>query len=145
MNPRLRASALPLAFFWIAGAAAPVPAAEERVRLEPQRVARPPAIDGRLDDEAWQGTPIVPLSEWITYNPLSGEKLVQQTEVRAAYDERNLYFAFRCVDPDPGKVRGTLTRRDNLWNDDWVGLSLDAMGNGQSSQDLFLNPLGVQG
>jgi hypothetical protein len=123
----------------------PAAAAEERARLEPQRVLKAPAIDGRLDDEAWQGAPVVPLSEWITYNPLSGEKLVQQTEVRAAYDDRNLYFAFRCVDPEPAKVRGTLTRRDNLWNDDWVGLSLDAMGNGQSSYDLFLNPLGVQG
>jgi hypothetical protein len=49
------------------------------------------------------------------------------------------------VDPEPAKVRGTLTRRDNLWNDDWVGLSLDSMGNGQASYDLFLNPLGVQG
>jgi hypothetical protein len=31
-----------------------------------------------------------------------------------------------------------------MWNDDWVGLSLDSIGNGQSSYDLFVNPQGVQ-
>ncbi|HET8646056.1 MAG TPA: DUF5916 domain-containing protein, partial [Vicinamibacteria bacterium] len=60
-------------------------------------------------------------------------------------DDRNLYFAFRCVDPEPGRVRGSLSRRDNMWNDDWVGFSLDSVGNGQSSYDFFVNPLGVQG
>ena len=118
--------------------------AEDRPRLEPRRVATPPTIDGRLDDEAWQGTTL-PLTEWLTYNPLNGETLPQQTEVRAAYDDRYLYFAFHCVDPEPGKVRSTISRRDNMFDDDWVGLSLDSIGNGQSSYDLFVNPSGVQG
>lgn len=118
--------------------------AQERPRIESLRIATPPRIDGLLDDEAWHGQPL-PLSEWLTYNPLSGDKLVQQTEVRAAYDERFLYFAFHCTDPEPDKVRGTLSRRDDLWNDDWVGFSLDAVGNGQSSYDFFVNPIGVQG
>jgi hypothetical protein len=65
--------------------------------------------------------------------------------VRAAYDDRFLYFAFHCVDPEPGKVRSTISRRDNMFNDDWVGLSLDSVGNGQQSYDLFINPAGVQG
>ena len=96
-----------------------------------------------LEDEAWQGPPL-PLTEWLTYNPMNGEKLTQSTEVRAAYDDRYIYFAFRCRDPEPDKVRSTLSRRDQLWNDDWVGLSLDSVGNGQSSYDLFVNPVGVQ-
>ena len=118
--------------------------AEDRPRLELKRVATPPTIDGRLDDEAWQGTTL-PLTEWLTYNPLNGEKLTQQTEVRAGYDERYLYFAFHCVDPEPDKVRSTISRRDSMFDDDWVGLSLDSVGNGQSSYDLFVNPAGVQG
>ena len=118
--------------------------AEDRPRLELKRVATPPTIDGRLDDEAWQGTTL-PLTEWLTYNPLNGEKLTQQTEVRAGYDERYLYFAFHCVDPEPDKVRSTISRRDGMFDDDWVGLSLDSVGNGQSSYDLFVNPAGVQG
>jgi hypothetical protein len=117
---------------------------EQRARIEPVRVDKAPAIDGRLDDEAWVSATL-PLTEWLTYNPLNGEKMAQHTEVRAAYDDKNLYFAFHCLDPEPGGVRGSLSRRDNMWNDDWVGMSLDSVGNGQSSYDLFVNPLGVQG
>ena len=118
--------------------------AAERARIEPTRVSAAPVIDGRLDDDVWKGPPL-PLSDWLTYNPLNGDKMAQRTEVHAAYDDRNLYFAFRCIDPEPEKVRGSLSRRDDMWNDDWVGLSLDSVGNGQSSYDLFVNPLGVQG
>src|SRR5437667_7181823 len=109
---------------------------EDRPRLEIPRAAKAPTIDGSLDDEAWQGPPLS-LGEWLTYNPLNGEKLPQQTEVRAVYDDRYLYFAFHCLDPEPGRVRSTLSRRDNMWNDDWVGLSLDSVGNGQSSYDML--------
>jgi hypothetical protein len=126
------------------GFAIPSVSAADRPRIEPVRVTAPPVIDGRLDDDVWQGTPLA-LSDWLTYNPLNGEKMAQQTQVLAAYDDRNIYFAFRCLDPEPGKVRGSLSRRDDMWNDDWVGLSLDSLGNGQTSYDLFVNPLGVQG
>jgi len=118
--------------------------AEDRSRIEPSRTTAPPVIDGLLDDAAWQGAPLA-LGDWLTYNPLNGEKLAQETQVRVAYDDRYLYFAFHCVDPEPDKVRSTLSRRDNLWNDDWTGLSLDSVGNGQSSYDMFVNAVGVQG
>ena len=101
-------------------------AAEDRPRLELARAGEAPAIDGNLDDAIWQ-QPALALSDWLTYNPLNGEKLAQQTEVHAAYDERYLYFAFHCSDPEPQKVRGSLSRRDSLWQDDWVGLSLDSV------------------
>jgi hypothetical protein len=120
-------------------------AAAERPTIEPVRASQPPSIDGRLDDAVWQVATPLPQTDWLTYNPLNGDHIQQRTEVRVAYDDRYLYFAFRCIDPEPGKVRGTLSRRDNVWNDDWVGLSLDSVGNGQQSYDLFVNPLGVQG
>src|SRR5712691_9653660 len=116
----------------------------ERARIELSRAPKPPVIDGVLDDEAWQNPPLA-LGDWITYNPLNGEKLAQRTEVHAAYDDRYIYFAFHCLAPEPDKVRSTMSRRDQMWNDDWVGLSLDSVGNGQSSYDMFINPAGVQG
>ena len=115
-----------------------------RQRVEPTRAAEPPVIDGLLDEAVWTSPPL-DLGDWLTYNPLNGSKIVQATEVRMAYDDKALYFAFHCVDPEPDKVRGTLSRRDQHWNDDWVGLSLDSAGNGQASFDLFVNPRGVQG
>jgi hypothetical protein len=119
-------------------------AAADRPTLEPARTATPPVLDGVLDDSAWSGPPFE-LGEWLTYNPLNGARIAQRTEVRAVYDDRALYLAFHCVDPEPDKVRSTLSRRDRLWNDDWVGFSLDSVGTGQSSYDMFVNPRGVQG
>ena len=127
----------------LAQAAAAQEAPAPRARIEASRTATPPRIDGSLEDAAWQGEAL-PLGDWLTYNPLNGEKLAQTTEVRVVYDDSAIYLAFRCRDPEPDKVRSTLSRRDQLWNDDWVGLSLDPVGNGQSSYDLFVNAAGVQ-
>jgi hypothetical protein len=125
------------------GAQEAAPATTAPPQVAPARLQAPPRIDGVLEDDAWSGPPL-PLGEWLTYNPLNGDRLEQTTEVRAGYDDKALYFAFRCRDPEPDKVRSTLSRRDQLFNDDWVGLSLDSVGNGQSSYDLFVNPAGVQ-
>src|SRR5262245_56136700 len=78
---------------------------EGRPRIEPVRVDKPPVIDGKLDDEAWRNATLQ-LTDWLSYNPLNGEKMAQQTEVRAAYDDKSLYFAFHCMDPEPAGVRG---------------------------------------
>jgi hypothetical protein len=123
---------------------APAALAQDRARIEPTRAPAAPTIDGLLDDAAWQQPSVTP-TEWLTYNPLNGEKLAQQTEVRVTYYDRYIYFAFHCTDPEPARVRTTMSRRDNMWGDDWVGLSLDSVGNGQSSYDHFVNPSGIQG
>ena len=132
-----------LALSLVLGGAAICADGAETPALAPQRTEVPPVIDGRLDDAAW-ATPPLELGEWLSYNPLNGSPMAQRTEVRVAYDSRALYFAFHCVDPEPDKIRSTLSRRDQLWNDDWVGLSLDSVGNGQASYDMFVNPRGVQ-
>jgi Domain of unknown function (DUF5916)/Carbohydrate family 9 binding domain-like len=106
-------------------------------------LTRPPVIDGSLDDEAWAGPPL-PTGEWKSYNPLYGDTIPQHTTVWAAYDKDALYFAFRCDDPDPSGIKTSITRRDNIWSDDWIGLSLDALGTGQTSYHLMVNPSGIQ-
>ncbi|MGE5346699.1 MAG: DUF5916 domain-containing protein, partial [Acidithiobacillales bacterium] len=127
-----------------ARAAALIQTSDGKTAIDVVRTEEPPRIDGVLDDAAWK-TPPLALGDWISYNPARGPKIAQKTQVWISYDDTALYFAFHCIDPDPGKVRATLSRRDDLWNDDWIGLSLDALGGGQQSYDLFVNPRGVQG
>ena len=111
--------------------------------LNPSFADLPPRIDGNLDDEIWQNSPLT--EDFITYNPSYGEVLPQKTQVWMAYDKKNLYFAFKCYDSEPGKIKTSITRRDGMFSDDWVGLSLDALGNKQTAYDLFCNPNGIQG
>jgi hypothetical protein len=49
------------------------------------QLAAPPVIDSVLNDAAWQ-TPPMSLGTWLSYNPMFGERLAQQTEVWVAYD-----------------------------------------------------------
>lgn len=106
-------------------------------------ISTPPAIDGILDDEAWRGEP-QPTGEWVSYNPLHGSRITQQTRVWVGHDSRYLYFAFQCDDTEPSRIKTSVTRRDNIWTDDWVGFSLDALGTGQTSYHLLVNPSGIQ-
>ena len=124
----------------------PAIAAEDPAVIAPMRatrLAKPPVVDGILDDEAWTGAPL-PAGTWLSYNPLHGDQIAQQTTVWVGYDADALYFAFRCDDPDPAGIKTSITRRDNIWSDDWVGLSLDALGTGQVSYHLMVNPSGIQ-
>jgi hypothetical protein len=111
--------------------------------LQARRVSSPPKIDGVLDDEAWSSDPL-PLGIWKSYNPMRGEAAAEQTQVWIAYDNEAIYFAFRCLDSQPEKIRTTISRRDNAFSDDWVGLSLDSSRAGQLAYHLFVNPSGIQ-
>src|SRR5437762_1516194 len=114
-----------------------------RPELHAVRATTPPKVDGVLDDAAWAHEPY-PLEPWVSYNPLRGEPEKQRTSVWIAYDNDAIYFAFRCFDDDPSKIRTTITRRDNAWNDDWIALSLDSTRAGQVAYHMFVNPSGIQ-
>ena len=113
-------------------------AAQDRPAFKIERTPQPPRIDGVLDDEAWQREPLE-LGEWLSYNPNRGDKMppALRTEVRIAYDDRNLYFAFHCIDNEPDKIRTNVARRDSAFNDDWVAISLDSANTGQTAYHLF--------
>ena len=121
----------------------PAPPPRARPVFHAVRVAKPPTIDGVLDDAAWTNPP-VPADEWRSYNPLNGETIPQRTTVWVAYDDDNLYFAFKCDDPEPKQIKTSVSRRDNAFNDDWVGFGLDSLGTGQISYHMMINPSGVQ-
>ncbi len=111
--------------------------------LRPVRLTTPPKLDGILDDEAWSGDPL-PLDGWRSYNPMRGEAAAEETHVWIGYDTEALYVAFRCLDSQPERIRTTISRRDNAFSDDWVGISLDSSRAGQLAYHLFVNPSGIQ-
>jgi Domain of unknown function (DUF5916)/Carbohydrate family 9 binding domain-like len=117
--------------------------AQELPQFAVTRASQAPKIDGVLDDEVWGSAPLS-LGDWLSYNPLYGQAMSNPTEVHIAYDDRNIYFAFHCLDTNPRRIRTTLSRRDSSFNDDWIGLSLDAAGSGQTAYHLFSNPSGIQ-
>ncbi|MCP5106308.1 MAG: carbohydrate binding family 9 domain-containing protein, partial [bacterium] len=108
----------------------------------PDKVSQPVKIDGVLDEDVWKRPPIN--KEFKTVSPNYGDPLGQETKVWAAYDKKNLYFAFKCSDSEPHKIKTSIARRDNISRDDQVGILLDASGNRQTSYEFYVNPNGIQ-
>lgn len=106
------------------------------------QAVRPPRIDGVLDDEAWKRA--TPLEDFTTFIPEFGQRPSERTLAFTAYDQENLYFAFRCLDPEPARIKAALARRDDVMNDDFVCVNLDTFNDQQSLIAFYVNPLGIQ-
>ncbi len=114
-----------------------------RPRVRPIRLDTPPAIDGRLDDEAWQRAPI--LTEFVQQSPLDGAPATEQTEVWVAYDSDHIYFAAHVHYEDPSIMRANRVDRDRAFADDLFTVYLDTFMNQQRAYDFDVNPYNVQG
>jgi len=110
--------------------------------IVPDKISEPIKIDGDLSEKVWSNRAIS--EKFITFSPLFGEVLGQETKVWTAYNNKNLYFAFECYDTEPNKIKTSISRRDKISNDDWVGIAIDTMGNRQSSYEFYINPSGIQ-
>ena len=101
-----------------------------------KRTAKPPAIDGVLDDEAWKEAAPVEL-----HASFDGRPVQRRTVARLLYDDANLYVAFDCEDPD---VWGTLYNRDDaIYNQEVVEIFLDANADGKTYNELEVSPNNV--
>jgi len=110
--------------------------------LRPTKAARSPVIDGVLDDPIWQECPSV--TDFKTFAPDFGHDGSEKTIGYMAYDSENLYFAFRCFDREPGKIKSVVSSRDNVGSDDWVCINLDSFNDQQSLYAFYVNPDGIQ-
>nr|QEO74651.1 hypothetical protein [uncultured bacterium] len=101
----------------------------------------PPVIDGKLDDEAWKSATV--LKDFYQTSPGDNIAPSKPTEVFLGYDSKFLYIAFHAFD-EPGKVRATVAKRDDIFQDDYVGIYLDTYNDQRKAYELFFNPFGIQ-
>jgi hypothetical protein len=73
-------------------------------------VAVAPALDGRLDDAAWAGPPLI--TELTQVEPVPGKPMTERTEVRIVFDPTALYLGVRCFDREPSKILARGRERD---------------------------------
>src|SRR4030042_5335575 len=95
---------------------------EQLPPLIPFRTDTPPAIDGVLDDPVWTQAPSE--TGFKTWRPDFGKDMRENTVVYYAYDQENLYFAYRCYDSEPAKIKASVRARATIRQDDWICLNL---------------------
>jgi hypothetical protein len=106
------------------------------------RADEKPRIDGKLDDPVWSTA--VTLDNFCEVSPGENTKPDVDTEAMFAYDEDNLYVAFVCHD-DPAYIRASISDRDAIFQDDFIGIMIDTFRDQQNAYEFFVNPYGIQG
>ena len=114
-----------------ANVTAPPPAAAEAIK-----------VDGEFTEAAWQQAPAV--TGFLQRDPTDGAPATYQTEARIAYDATSLYIAITAMDPEPAKIVGHRTRRDEGSPSDWVRVMIDSFHDKRSAFEFAVNPAGVK-
>ena len=116
-----------------------LPPRREKVRCG--TTERPPKIDGRLGDLAWQKAGRV--TRFILLGAETPAK--EQTEAFVVRDERALYIAFKCFDSRLRELVAKERRRDGqVFADDCVEVFLDLNGDRRTYLHFAANFLGTR-
>jgi hypothetical protein len=99
-------------------------------------------VDAVLDEAVWEEALV--LGHFYEVRPGENVTPPVKTEVLLIYDDKNLYAAFRCYDPEPSAIRSHLRDRDTLGGDDWVALIFDTFNDNRRSLDFIVTCCGVQ-
>ena len=110
--------------------------------LQVQRAAGEITVDGKLDDLGWEGA--ARAEGFTEIQPGDEVEPLVETAALVTYDDSFLYIGFKASG-DPDDLRATLQNRDQIFQDDWVGIVLDTYGDAVNAYEIFANPYGVQG
>src|SRR3989339_632867 len=115
----------------------------QKPKAEAVRIDKPFELTGKLDNPAWAKANPVELS--IEFKPADNVPAQQKTFAYLVYDDDNIYFGFKCLDPNPKQIRANISDRDKMFQDDYIGVLIDTYGDYQKAYELFVNPFGIQG
>lgn len=108
-------------------------------RIREYTVARAelaPTIDGRLDDAVWRQTE--PASDFRLLGQIGTSN--QATQAWAAWDDENLYVAYRC--PESEKDRPSLAS-EKIWNRDAVDTAINPSGDRVVFSQIIIDAAGA--
>lgn len=99
-------------------------------------------IDGIPDDEAWEAVEWT--SDFVEWEPDNSTPPTRQTKMKIAYDDKNLYVAYRCYEPNPEDIIQRMGRRDDFPGD-WVELNIDSYNDDRTAFSFTMSVSGVKG
>jgi Domain of unknown function (DUF5916) len=93
-----------------------------------------PAVAGTMlkVDQFWQ------------HDPKDGQPISQKTEAYLGYTDKNLYVIFLAFDDEAEHIRNHMVRREQINDEDQVGIFLDTFHDHRHCVFFFINPAGVQ-
>ncbi|MGH9307801.1 MAG: DUF5916 domain-containing protein, partial [Vicinamibacterales bacterium] len=114
----------------------------ERVAAQPLTSASAIRVDGDLSEDVWQRAPMI--TGFRQREPNEGAQATFETEARVAYDSTAIYIAVQAVDPEPSRIVGIRTRRDEGSPSDWIRVMIDSFHDRRTAYEFAVNPAGVK-
>ena len=112
----------------------------------PPRLAASPAenitVDGVLDEADWAGAEVA--TDFVQFEPTEGAPASQTTRVRVLVAGDALYVGAEMLDTDPGRIRQTLSRRDDSGNADSFVAAIDSYNDKRTARLFGVTAAGVQ-
>ncbi|HSG09213.1 MAG TPA: DUF5916 domain-containing protein [Longimicrobiales bacterium] len=116
----------------------------DRLRVEAVEVREPLRLDGVLDDEVWQRAR--PVTGFVQAEPREGQAATERTEVRVAFDGRNLYIGAYLYDTDPDALVVNDIKKDfSETGQDAFSVILDTFHDRRNGYVFMTNPEGARG
>ncbi len=100
-------------------------------------------IDGVLNEDVWNNA--VTAENFTEISPGDNVKPEVETKVKIFYDDDYIYFGYTCYEKDMESVRASLSDRDRMYGDDWVGPFIDTYSDLKQGFEMYVNPKGIQG
>jgi hypothetical protein len=104
------------------------------------RVSKAPKLEDFLEERPREAELVV--DDFRQYVPGDGNAASEKTAAYLSYDDKNLYVVFVCH--DGGQVRAHLSKREDVDQDDGVGVLLDTFRDHHRAYVFYSNPLGIQ-
>jgi hypothetical protein len=103
-----------------------------------KRCAKPPVLDGWLDDECWKTAAV--MTDFVAVQECRRIPDAEQTLVKATYDRKNLYVSFTCMDPKtPELVARYKDYNSMVYMDHAVEVFLDTAFNRSKFMHIITN------
>jgi hypothetical protein len=99
-------------------------------------------LDGELNDDVWRRADVI--TDFRQRDPKEDAEPTYRTEARVAFDREALYVAVQAFDPEPNRIVGHLTRRDNASPSDWLRVIVDSYHDRRTAYEFAVNPAGVK-
>jgi len=114
--------------------------------LQIPHLAREPKLEDFADMQlspSVAGT-MLKVDQFWQHDPIDGQPISQKTEAYLGYTDKNLYVVFLAFDNDAGHIRNHMVRREQINEEDQVGIFLDTFHDHRHCVFFFINPSGVQ-
>ncbi len=119
-----------------------LPAADGGRTIQAVAIEADMRIDGRLDEPCYSRAR--PGDAFVQFHPHNGAPGTWPTEVYVFYNSSHLQVAFRCHDPEPGKIRADITPFAGFENNDEVTVLLDPFADRRSHVAFTVNARGIR-